>query len=162
MNEPYRAMYPASLMSRPDYGGKVIRTLETGKTYVVLGQVEHFWMALADEGSEQLIGYVPMRAVIKADQYEATVRKQALRPKARKKTTCVDVDGNSKACKDSANGTDPELNGFHEHIFMNNKNFHRMWFPFCVDSRADRWLYVVFTQRPLPLQSPVSGSSSNQ
>lgn len=35
------AMYPASLMSRPDYGGKVIRTLETGKTYVVLGQVEH-------------------------------------------------------------------------------------------------------------------------
>lgn len=105
VNEPYRAMYPASLMSRPDYGGKVIRTLETGKTYVVLGQVEHFWMALADEGSEQLIGYVPMRAVIKADQYEATVRKQALRPKARKKTTCVDVDGNSKACKDSANGT---------------------------------------------------------
>ena len=46
-----------------------------------------------------------MRAVIQADQYEATVRKQALRPKARKKTTCVDVDGNSKACKDSANGT---------------------------------------------------------
>lgn len=105
MNEPYRAMYPASLMSRPDYGGKVIRTLETGKTYVVLGQVEHFWMALADEGNEQLIGYVPMRAVIKADQYEATVRKQAIRPKARKKATCVDVDGNSKACKDSANGT---------------------------------------------------------
>lgn len=31
VNEPYRAMYPASLMSRPDYGGKVIRTLETGK-----------------------------------------------------------------------------------------------------------------------------------
>src|SRR5690606_28362047 len=28
VNEPYRAMYPASLMSRPDYGGKVIRTLE--------------------------------------------------------------------------------------------------------------------------------------
>ncbi|KAE9855865.1 SH3 domain-containing protein, partial [Escherichia coli] len=33
------------------------------------------------------------------------VRKQAIRPKARKKATCVDVDGNSKACKDSANGT---------------------------------------------------------
>ena len=103
--EPYRAMYPASLMSRPDFGGKVIRTLETGKTYVVLGQVEHYWMALADEGNDQLIGYVPMRAVIKADQYEATVRKQAQRAKVRKKATCVDVDGNSKACKDSANGT---------------------------------------------------------
>lgn len=31
VNEPYRAMYPASLMSRPDYGGKVIRTLEPAK-----------------------------------------------------------------------------------------------------------------------------------
>ena len=72
---------------------------------MVLGQVEHYWMALANEGNDQLIGYVPMRAVIKADQYEATVRKQAIRPKARKKATCVDVDGNSKACKDSANGT---------------------------------------------------------
>lgn len=71
----------------------------------MLGQVEHYWMALADEGNDQLIGYVPMRAVIKADQYEATVRKQAIRPKVRKKATCVDVDGNSKACKDSANGT---------------------------------------------------------
>ena len=105
VNEPYRAMYPASLMSRPDFGGKVIRHLETGKTYVVLGQVEHYWMALADEGQDQLIGYVPMRAVIKADQYDAAVRKQAIRPKSRKKATCVDVDGNSKACKDSANGT---------------------------------------------------------
>ncbi|HGP4138982.1 TPA: SH3 domain-containing protein [Enterobacter roggenkampii] len=105
VNEPYRAMYPASLMSRPDFGGKVIRTLDTGKTYVVLGQVEHYWMALADEGNEQLIGYVPMRAVIKADQYDAAVRKQAIRHKTRKKVTCVDVDGNSKACKDSANGT---------------------------------------------------------
>jgi len=104
VNAPYRAMYPASLMSRPDFGGKVIRTLDTGKTYVVLGQVEHYWMALADEGNDQLIGYVPMRAVIKADQYEAAVRKQAIRPKVRKKATCVDVDGNSKACKDSANG----------------------------------------------------------
>ncbi|MDF7680751.1 SH3 domain-containing protein [Enterobacteriaceae bacterium ESL0689] len=105
INEPYRAMYPASLMSRTNFGGKVLRTLETGKTYVVLGQTEQFWMALADEDGDQLIGYVPMRAVIKADQYEANVRKQARRPKARKKTTCVDVDGNSKACKDSVNGT---------------------------------------------------------
>ena len=52
---------------------------------MVLGQVEHYWMALADEGNEQLIGYVPMRAVIKADQYDAAVRKQAIRHKTRKK-----------------------------------------------------------------------------
>lgn len=105
VNVSYRALYPASLMSRPDFGGKVIRTLETGKTYEVLGQVEHFWMALADEGKAELIGYVPMRAVVKADQYDATVRKQAIRPKARKKATCVNVDGSGKACKDSNNGT---------------------------------------------------------
>ena len=49
VNEPYRAMYPASLMSRPDFGGKVVSTLVTGKTYGVLGQVEHYWMALSDE-----------------------------------------------------------------------------------------------------------------
>jgi len=105
VNASYRALYPASLMTRPDFSGKVVRTLETGKTYEVLGQVEHFWMALADEGKDELIGYVPMRAVVKADQYEATIRKPSVRPKARKKPTCVNVDGSGKACKDNNNGT---------------------------------------------------------
>lgn len=105
VNEVSRALYPASLMSRPDYGGKLIRQLETGKTYVVIGQVEHFWLALADEGQEQLIGYVPMRAVVKSALYEETVRKQTPRPKARKKATCVNVDSNSKACKNANSGT---------------------------------------------------------
>lgn len=105
VNASYRALYPASLMTRPDFSGKVVRTLETGKTYEVLGQVEHFWMALADEGKDELTGYVPMRAVVKADQYEATVRKASVRPKARKKATCVNVDGSGKACKNNNNGT---------------------------------------------------------
>ena len=105
VNASYRALYPASLMTRPDFSGKGGRTRETGKTYEVLGQVEHFWMALADEGKDELIGYVPMRAVVKADQYEATVRKASVRPKARKKATCVNVDGSGKACKDNNNGT---------------------------------------------------------
>ena len=106
VNEANRALYPASLMSRPDYGGKLIRQLQTGKTYIVLGQVEHFWLALADEDNqEQLIGYVPMRAVVKSALYEATVRKQTPRLKARQKTTCVNVDGTSKACKNASSGT---------------------------------------------------------
>lgn len=104
VNEPNRAMYPASLMSRPDFGGKVLRTLITGGTYIVLGKVENDWLALGDVDSKNLIGYVPQRAVIRADQYDAAVRKQAsLRPRMRKRATCVDVAGSSKACKDSAN-----------------------------------------------------------
>lgn len=105
INENYRALYPASVMSTPEYGGKVIRQLQAGKTYVVLGQVEHFWMALADEGQDELIGYVQLRAVVKSELYDETVRKQTPRLRARQKQTCVTVDGSNKACKNSSSGT---------------------------------------------------------
>ncbi|AGN83753.1 MULTISPECIES: hypothetical protein [Enterobacteriaceae] len=104
IKQDYRALYPASVMSTPDFGGKVIRQLQAGKTYVVLGQVEHFWMALADEGQEELIGYVPMRAVVKSELYEKTLRDDARKLK-RKKQTCVTVDGSGKACKNANSGT---------------------------------------------------------
>ena len=104
VNKDYRALYPSSVMSKPDFGGKVIRQLEAGKTYVVLGQVEHFWMALADEGQEELIGYVPMRAVVKSELYERTLRDDRRKIK-RKKQTCVTVDGSGKACKNANSGT---------------------------------------------------------
>ncbi|APG18506.1 hypothetical protein Y71_10900 [Kosakonia radicincitans DSM 16656] len=105
INQNYRALYPASVMSKPDFGGKVIRQLEAGKTYVVLGQVEHFWMALADEGKEELIGYVPMRAVVKSELYDKTLREDRRRRVAPKKQTCVTVDGSGKACKNANSGT---------------------------------------------------------
>lgn len=107
VNEDYRALYPASLMSRPDFGGKVIRQLDNGATYKVLGKVENAWMALADEGKDELIGYVPTRAVVKSEQYDATVRRDRPRPRraSSKKDTCVAVDGNSKACKSATSGT---------------------------------------------------------
>lgn len=105
VNQDYRALYPASLMSRPDFGGNVIRQLDNGKTYKVLGQVEHAWMALADEGKEELIGYVPARAVVKSEQYDATVRRDRPRPRRASNKTCVAVDGASKACKNAASGT---------------------------------------------------------
>ncbi|MGG5964152.1 SH3 domain-containing protein [Salmonella enterica] len=104
VNTAYRALYPALLMSRPDFGGKVIRQLETGKTYVVLGTVEHAWMALADEGQDELVGYVPMRAVVRSELYDETVRRQTPRRVVRKKNICVNVDGKSKACKNTKNG----------------------------------------------------------
>ncbi|MGY5956705.1 SH3 domain-containing protein [Kosakonia sp. BK9b] len=105
VKQDYRALYPASLMSTPDFGGKVIRQLTAGKTYVVLGQVEHFWLALADEGQEELIGYVPMRAVVKSELYDETLRKDKKRRIVPKKQTCVSVDGSSKACKNANSGT---------------------------------------------------------
>ncbi|MGP3591607.1 hypothetical protein [Vagococcus sp. WN89Y] len=105
VKQDYRALYPASLMSTPDFGGKVIRQLDAGKTYVVLGQVEHFWMALADEGQEELIGYVPMRAVVKSELYEKTLRQDRKRYVPPKKQTCVSVDGSGKACKNAKSGT---------------------------------------------------------
>ncbi len=106
IGEDYRALYGASVMSIPDYSGKVIRQLETGQTYVVLGQVEHFWMALATEDNkDELVGYVPLRAVVKSDLYDQTIRADRPRPRAKKKADCVSVDHSSKACKNANSGT---------------------------------------------------------
>ncbi|EIE3256431.1 TPA: SH3 domain-containing protein [Escherichia coli] len=106
VNDEYRAMYPASVMSRPDFSGALVRYLETGKTYHVLGEVEGHWLAIAEQGKKQLMGYVPLRAAVKSSLYDATVNKEM--PKLRRKaprTDCVAVGGNSKACKNAKSGT---------------------------------------------------------
>ena len=59
VNESFRALYAASVMTLPDYGGKVVRYLDNAQTFEVLGRVEHNWLAIAEEPSGQLIGYVP-------------------------------------------------------------------------------------------------------
>ncbi|EPH0095500.1 SH3 domain-containing protein [Pluralibacter gergoviae] len=106
INTAYRALYSAAVMNRPGYGGKVITQLQTGDTYTALGQVDGGWIALANDGQEQLIGYAPANAVVKSELYDKTVRDQSRRlKKARKKATCVNVDGNTKACKSGNNGT---------------------------------------------------------
>jgi len=133
VNEAYRALYPASIMTRPSFGGKVVDTLKSGKTYTVIGQVENNWLALgesaqaADEAQPetapaddkkaqqpaaqpavQLIGYVPFRAVEKSALYEQTIKADQPKRRARassKKKTCVAVDGDSKACQNSNSGT---------------------------------------------------------
>jgi rRNA processing protein Gar1 len=102
----YRALYPGSILSKPDFGGKVIGQLENGQTYRVLGQVEHSWLAIAEKDKQQLTGYVPMRALVKSELYAQTLKKDRPRPrKAAKKTTCVAVDNASKACQNANNGT---------------------------------------------------------
>lgn len=131
VNEPYRALYPASIMTRPDFGGKVVDTLKSGETYTVIGQVENNWLALGDAAqaaeprddaakssdsktaapqaaTARLIGYVPFRAVVKSELYDQTLKADQPKRRARassKKKTCVSVDGDSKACQNSNSGT---------------------------------------------------------
>lgn len=106
VNEEYRALYNASVMTRPDFGGKLVSYLDNGKPYTVLGTVENNWFALAEQGQDQLIGYVPMRAVVKSDLYDKTVKADSRRKRVRApaKKTCV-AAGDSKACQNSNSGT---------------------------------------------------------
>ncbi|YCI83188.1 SH3 domain-containing protein [Enterobacteriaceae bacterium] len=102
----YRALYPGYIMSKPDFGGKVISQLESGGTYTVLGQVEHNWLAVAEQDKDQLIGYVPLRALVKSELYAQTLKSDRPRPKrAAKKSTCVSIDSASKACQNANSGT---------------------------------------------------------
>lgn len=130
VNESYRALYPASIMTRPDFGGKVVTTLKSGETYTVIGQVENNWLALGEQAQPaaepqsdaattaekpgaaqsavQLTGYVPFRAVVKSDLYDQTIKADQPKRRARassKKKTCVAVDGDSKACQNGSSGT---------------------------------------------------------
>lgn len=106
VNEEYRALYGASVMTRPDFGGKLVSYLDNGKPYTVLGTVENNWFAIAEQGEEQMMGYVPLRAVVKSDLYTKTVKADSRRKRVRAaaKKTCV-AAGDSKACQNSNSGT---------------------------------------------------------
>ena len=123
VDKSYRALYPSTIMTTPDFSGNEVGKLESGETYTVIAQVENNWLALgehvqnsdneaANKKTEQpeiqVIGYVQSRAVVKSELYEKTLK--ADRPKRRyyarpKKTTCVSVDGHGKACQNSNSGT---------------------------------------------------------
>lgn len=137
VNEEYRALYNASVMTTPDFGGKVVRYLENGKPFIVLGEVENHWLAIAEVSPEpeataestpaatedqpapeeqpvaedkpaplpQMIGYVPFKAGVKADRYDATLRSDRPRPRKSTKKVCVDVGGKSKACRSNDTAT---------------------------------------------------------
>ncbi|WP_026111500.1 SH3 domain-containing protein [Winslowiella toletana] len=106
-NEEYRALYKASVMSTPGFGGKLVRQLENGQTFTVLGSVENNWFAIAETGQDQLIGYVPLRAGVKSELYDKTVKADARRVRraAPAKKTCVAVNGEGQACRNSSSGT---------------------------------------------------------
>jgi len=98
INASYRALYAASVMTTPDYGGKVVRYLDNAQSFQVLGRVEHSWLAIADEPDGQLIGYIPPKAGVESTRYDATLRSDRPRPR-RSKQICVAVGGASKACR---------------------------------------------------------------
>nr|WP_152601405.1 SH3 domain-containing protein [Erwinia oleae] len=105
VNETYRALYNASVMTRPDFSGNVVRYLENGKPFTVLGEVENHWLAVAETDQQELIGYVPFKAGVKEDLYDATVRNDRPRPRKSVKKVCVDVGDKSKACRNSDTAT---------------------------------------------------------
>lgn len=105
VNETYRALYNASVMTSPDFSGKIVRYLENGKPFTVLGEVENHWLAIADPDQDQLIGYVPFKAGVKTDLYDATLKSDRPRPRKNAKKVCVDVGGKSKACRNNDTAT---------------------------------------------------------
>lgn len=105
VNETWRALYNASVMTTPDYSGKRVRYLENGKPFTVLGSVEHHWLAIADEPEGPMIGYVPLKAGVESSRYEATVRSDRPRPRRAARQVCVDVGGASKACRSTDTAT---------------------------------------------------------
>jgi hypothetical protein len=105
VNESYRALYAASVMTTPDFGGKVVRYLDNAKPFEVIGRVEHSWLAVADEPDGQLIGYIPPKAGVESSRYDATIRSDRPRPRKNSKQVCVAVGGASKACRTNDTAT---------------------------------------------------------
>ena len=104
INQPYRALYKASVMTRPDYSGKVVRYLENGKPFTALGMADG-WLAVADTDGSELLGYVPQKAGVKSELYDATLRNDRPRPRKSSKKVCVDVGGEGKACRNGSTAT---------------------------------------------------------
>ncbi len=105
VGENYRALYRASVMTTPNYGGKIVGYLENSKPFTVLGKVENDWLAIADADQTQLIGYVPVKAGVPGNRYDATVRNDRRRPRTPAKQVCVNVGGDSKACRSGNTAT---------------------------------------------------------
>jgi hypothetical protein len=112
INQEYRALYGASIMTTPGYNGKQVHTLTAGEAYTVLGDVGEGWYAIAESADHVMVGYVPARSVVESDKYDATLR--ADRPRRRhkagtaaagKKKDCVNVGADGQACRKNSNST---------------------------------------------------------
>lgn len=104
LNQPWRALYRASVMTRPDYSGRVAGYLENGKPFTALGMADG-WIAVAGGDDRELIGYVPQKAAVISERYDATLRNDRPRPRRSSKKVCVNVGGEGKACRNSSTAT---------------------------------------------------------
>lgn len=101
-----RALYAGSIMSKPDFGGKVISPPENGQTYIVLAPVEHSWLAVAGQDKKDMPGCMHSRTLVKSELYAQTQQRDRRAPrKSLKKTACVVVDNDSMACQNANSGT---------------------------------------------------------
>lgn len=112
LNQRWRALYRASVMTTPDFSGKVVRYLKNGQSLVILGEVENQWLAVADlsttdqQEPQQLIGYIQHKAAVPEARYEATLRSGRLGTKNKKaRRVCINVGGTSKACQNRHSAT---------------------------------------------------------
>lgn len=103
VNAEYRALYNASVISKPDFSGDRVKYLTAGQSLTVLGLVENQWLAIAGDDNKQLIGYIQFRAAVPADRYEDTIKVPEPKRRVQKKQ-CVGV-GTGQACRNSKSGT---------------------------------------------------------
>lgn len=104
VNQSYRALYPVSLINRPDYGGMRMGTLTAGQPLQVLGEVENNWLAVATEDDGKLSGYIPLSSAVPEDRYDATLKAQAAQPR-RAQQQCIGLGAGDKACRKGRSST---------------------------------------------------------
>ena len=102
LNLDYRALYNTSVMSSPNYSGKLIKYLSNGQHFMVLGIVDKEWLAVSDQPDKQLIGYVPLKAGVESSLYDGVVNPARRRAAPRQ---CVKVNGDTQACRQGVSAT---------------------------------------------------------
>ncbi|HEI8866193.1 type VI secretion system accessory protein TagV [Serratia sp. AKBS12] len=105
INEEYRSLYAASVMSQPGYNGEIVSQLDNAAPFYALGAVEGDWLAISAIRGGNLIGYIQRNAGVPEKKYKSALRKDLPRRARAAKQDCVKVGGDSKACKDANSAT---------------------------------------------------------
>lgn len=74
ITDNYRALYVASVLTSPGFGGEIVRHRENGKRFTLLGIVRDHWLAVAEVDQPKLIGYIPFNAGVKNNFYKDALK----------------------------------------------------------------------------------------